>query len=985
MGGICNCDAKTSNNQYNNFTFSQMRDPRLSDLLTHLKILDSKLNSGLTTIEDFEQLLIETKKESVTNKDIQMTIQAIEQALTEQQTIFKQIQQTKIQAKIRLEQADIILSQKLQRGKNTDVSRDNIYSTNNNLTPIGKYHHQSTGSSSDLDRSQDAKNLIDGIYRTITDIVKQLRRAEEEAQVQMLKWENFVIQHEKMQKLREDIQESFKQQNIKIGEVKSRDQSLKELIIFFQRICLVIENTQNDSNFSNINSSLNNDDNSFDLGRQSSSIFHDSFEDQEKDDEFQEILELKEKISSYLEKLEAIEKSFEKYQLKLQVFKQKREEINDYDIYELDSFYKESQDQINKIDIIQHKINDMAGNLKNKYGNGYTLVDICEQVFQRKIEVKSTLKMVISSQKLCEKLLANQIKSKSDQQNGGVSQLQGVQRCLIQLKKIEEKLEINSKKLQRIEQLEEIKLNDIDQIEVLMIQLIQIQKENNEAHKNLFDENGFVQKLYVLKGGLGWRIDVTSLGQRQSKKIDKIKKKLVNLITTLDESNKAQLSVVNHTLIDEQVRYHNEDKQQVKINVLREKSKILLEQIGEIETNIDRWLDQQKVGDMIVIQGNELDEQEWQVQEYINILSQVSNLKYIFQKLEMNIQKSQRKVLQQEIYQILSTSKSNIQQLQGVSEAIQEQSKKVEDQIGRWQQLLMAYQDIQPHGTIPSSSSNDNIRLSFKNALAGNLSGSPLEINNNDKQSEDKEAQFNRLMSNYNASQQTQKALEQSYKNLYQDIIHKFQESVLQYSRIFESEEESSQLVQKCQLIDQKIANTMKQVKMINQELNEIYIHFKHQEGGSKSMVATNTGGFKIKADSIMSFNGIPFTRQYSIGPDNNPGANNGFKKENEAQQKLLLEQSLSQMDDQSNQSMVTARLAMDEVDQALYKCVEEQKCFRNIRIQKLRDGVYQVEKREYKFKLLQGGNLAIRMFAGYIFTDCLVHFDEEFLHLVLS
>jgi len=40
-----------------------LRDPRLSDLVTHLKLLDAKLNSGLTTIEDFEQLLIETKKE----------------------------------------------------------------------------------------------------------------------------------------------------------------------------------------------------------------------------------------------------------------------------------------------------------------------------------------------------------------------------------------------------------------------------------------------------------------------------------------------------------------------------------------------------------------------------------------------------------------------------------------------------------------------------------------------------------------------------------------------------------------------------------------------------------------------------------------------------------------------------------------------------------------------------------------------------------
>jgi len=55
MGGMCNCDAKTSNNNFfNDFSLNQLRDPRLSDLVTHLKLLDAKLNSGLTTIEDFE-------------------------------------------------------------------------------------------------------------------------------------------------------------------------------------------------------------------------------------------------------------------------------------------------------------------------------------------------------------------------------------------------------------------------------------------------------------------------------------------------------------------------------------------------------------------------------------------------------------------------------------------------------------------------------------------------------------------------------------------------------------------------------------------------------------------------------------------------------------------------------------------------------------------------------------------------------------------
>lgn len=92
---------------------------------------------------------------------------------------------------------------------------------------------ETLNTNNDGNNNQESKTLIDGIYRLISEMVKQLRRAEEEVQVQMLKWENFVIQHEKMQKLREDIQESLKQQNNKIADVISKDKELKELIIFF--------------------------------------------------------------------------------------------------------------------------------------------------------------------------------------------------------------------------------------------------------------------------------------------------------------------------------------------------------------------------------------------------------------------------------------------------------------------------------------------------------------------------------------------------------------------------------------------------------------------------------------------------------------------------------------------------------------------------------------------------------------------------------
>jgi len=45
--------------------------------------------------------------------------------------------------------------------------------------------------------------------------------------------------------------------------------------------------------------------------------------------------------------------------------------------------------------------------------------------------------------------------------------------------------------------------------------------------------------------------------------------------------------------------------------------------------------------------------------------------------------------------------------------------------------------------------------------------------------------------------------------------------------------------------------------------------------------------------------------------------------------------------------------------------------------------GQYLLENKEYTFKLLSGNNLAIRMHAGYIYADCLVHFEEELYKIV--
>ena len=55
----------------------------------------------------------------------------------------------------------------------------------------------------------------------------------------------------------------------------------------------------------------------------------------------------------------------------------------------------------------------------------------------------------------------------------------------------------------------------------------------------------------------------------------------------------------------------------------------------------------------------------------------------------------------------------------------------------------------------------------------------------------------------------------------------------------------------------------------------------------------------------------------------------------------------------------------------------------KKLKISKMSKGQYLLENKEYTFKLLQGNNLAIRMHAGYIYADCLVHFEEELYKIV--
>lgn len=81
----------------------------------------------------------------------------------------------------------------------------------------------------------------------------------------MLKWENFVIQHEKMKKLREDIRDSFKSQSAKIEEIKTKQKQLSGITTHFSRICQILEQCQSENQHSFVNNSINNDENSFDV------------------------------------------------------------------------------------------------------------------------------------------------------------------------------------------------------------------------------------------------------------------------------------------------------------------------------------------------------------------------------------------------------------------------------------------------------------------------------------------------------------------------------------------------------------------------------------------------------------------------------------------------------------------------------------------------------------------------------------------------
>ena len=141
----------------------------------------------------------------------------------------------------------------------------------------------------------------------------------------------------------------------------------------------------------------------------------------------------------------------------------------------------------------------------------------------------------------------------------------------------------------------------------------------------------------------------------------------------------------------------------------------------------------------------------------------------------------------------------------------------------------------------------------------------------------------------------------------------------------------------------------------------------------------------KTNESGIFYYEGMTYQRQESLDLSNNglSRCQTPKRQSEHATNKLFLNATFTE--DESNTSQIIASQAIrDDVDTALLKCIHEQQCFKNMTIKKVGKCLYKIDNKEYKLRLLTGNNLAIKMYAGYVFTDCLVHFDEE-LHQIVA
>jgi hypothetical protein len=85
-------------------------------------------------------------------------------------------------------------------------------------------------------------------------------------------------------------------------------------------------------------------------------------------------------------------------------------------------------------------------------------------------------------------------------------------------------MESNLSKLLRMEKIDSLNIRDIEQIESLMVELSKIQRECSDTIKSIYDESLMMQKVFVLNGGFGWKVEIQKVYLKQQNKVSKAKK-----------------------------------------------------------------------------------------------------------------------------------------------------------------------------------------------------------------------------------------------------------------------------------------------------------------------------------------------------------------------------------------------------------------------------------------------------------------------------
>jgi predicted nuclease with TOPRIM domain len=131
---------------------------------------------------------------------------------------------------------------------------------------------------------------------------------------------------------------------------------------------------------------------------------YEAFDEEDKEDDLDDIIDLKDKLVSFKTKTDNSQKELDKQRSKLTQLKQKREVLNEFDMYDLDSFLKKLQEFLNSQEISLHKLNTMINELKAKQESG-SLLDICESLMMRRQEIELCIKRLDRTEQECERII----------------------------------------------------------------------------------------------------------------------------------------------------------------------------------------------------------------------------------------------------------------------------------------------------------------------------------------------------------------------------------------------------------------------------------------------------------------------------------------------------------------------------------------------------------------------------------------------------